>query len=307
MRRMMLVVITAWCAVQAQGIHVMFAGIEKANAPVFGNRYDQGMRDRLNAAYDVTPIDWGETQRLAEKIGLTSYSQVSLALVHTLQRYVADSTLLVWGRVEKYSVEAKRRGIFRAHVVGTVSVALMLYSLSDQNYMFVGKAEASTDIKKPPAWFRKADEVTHISAEDRDKIADELARQTADKTTKVISAVVYGLKARQSEETTTQTDTTAGAPNIYDMLQVPSDQTAPQQEAQPPAPQEAPQAAPAEKKEAPMMNDLQGLLPPEQPADGQGQPAPAPEQPPPEQPTPAQPPQDTSAAPSLDGLPPLPQ
>jgi hypothetical protein len=113
--------------------------------------------------------------------------------------------------------------------------------------MFSGSANASTEVRKPPAWFRRADLVTHITAKDREKIADELSRQAADRTIAVISAVVRSIREQtvqaQQEQQIIQQETGEPQPSIYDLFEIPQEQApdfedldnllAPQEEAPP--------------------------------------------------------------------------
>jgi|GEM_PF-5901389 len=250
MKKIAVVLISAWCSFRVQGeIHVMFVGIAKEKSPLFGQRCEQTIRERLNAAIDVRPVDWAETERIAEKTGLLNFPNVSYSLVKSLQRFIPDSTLLVWGRIDNYTVEVKRRGIFRARVIGNALVVITLYNIQTDRYVFVGKAEAAADIRKPPAWFRRADLVTHISAQDRERIADTLSQKIAGRMCALISAVVRSIDA-QAQESAAVREGGAAEPSIYEIFQIPP----PEKPAEPPqnpapedpvAPQDSTTASPA--------------------------------------------------------------
>ncbi|MBD3390692.1 MAG: hypothetical protein GF418_01575 [Chitinivibrionales bacterium] len=212
----------------AQRVHVMFAGLPGTHASNFAKRYEEYVRDALKTTENVSMVDYAETQRLADKVGLRRYATVSRSLVKSLQRFAPDSTLVVWGRVEQYVVEPKRGGFLGlgARAVGSVSVILTMYSLHSDKYAFVGNANASASVRKPPAWFRRVALVTHITAQDRDQIALELSRQTARRTAAVIEALVRSILA-QGEPPPTPPAGEEKTPSLYEVFEIPSVEGAP--------------------------------------------------------------------------------
>jgi hypothetical protein len=71
-----------------------------------------------------------------------------------------------------------------------------LYSIVDSAFVFTGKIDKNCEIKKPPAWFRRADLVTHISSRDREQITDELSQKAAQQTISLVSSVVQSINAK---------------------------------------------------------------------------------------------------------------
>jgi hypothetical protein len=247
MRKILLAVLACWCFAGAEGIYVMFAGVKDENAPLFGQRYQEYIREKLNSSGDVKPFDYNETMRLVEKTGLFDASGVSAELSRTLTRYVPDSTILVWGRVESYNVEAKRRRLVFGKVTGTVSVVVNIFNLKSHEYMFAGMAAGKTEMSKPPVWFRRADQVIHISAKDREDISDVLAGQIADKTMSLISSVIRSVHSRPKEafvEGEEKPDSVSSGDEEFEAVKMPADtstavapvDTIPAQPAQPETP-----------------------------------------------------------------------
>ena len=279
MRAMVALVMAAWLSAQAQNFHVMFVGLDKGQNATFTKRFGENVRDRLKVMNGVSLVDYAETERLVDKVGLRQFPTVSHELVRSLQRFSADSTLIVWGRVKSYTVEAKRAGIFGATAVGNVSVVLTLYSLSADKYMFVGNANGTAKVRQGPVWFRRAAQVTHISAQDKEKIADDLSAETAERTTRMIAAVVRSLL-----ETEGPRPMPAPAvedekePSLYDVFEIPSAEPPPVEEAQPAPEGEAPKEEPEAAPELPTLEDMPFPEPAEDaPASTTEEEAPAPE------------------------------
>lgn len=196
MRLFFISVAVCYLGVFADGINVMFAGLNDDNYPVFKTRYEEYMRQGLSAATDVNPFDYEETVRLVRKTGFFEHKSMGPVVAGILAEYVPDSTLLIWGKVENFNVESVRYGLLRARVKGSAAVVINLYSIVDSAFVFTGKIEKKCEIKKPPAWFRRADLVTHISSRDREQITDELSREAARQTISLVSSVVQSINAK---------------------------------------------------------------------------------------------------------------
>ena len=249
----MIAVLVICSLAHAQQIHILFAGLPQKAKPTFTKRYDTYVREGLTTAEDASLVDYAETVRLADKIGLWNYPTVSQSLIESLESFSADSTLIVWARVEKYSVVPKRCCFFGARAVGNVSVIITMYSLNKARYMFTGVGTGNARVRLRPVWFRRVEEVSHIGADDLDKIAGEMSRQVADKTISIIKAVARSILAEGGEiYTATPEAQEEEAPSLYDVFEIPSAE-APEIEHQEPSEQvvEEPAAEEAPAEEIP--------------------------------------------------------
>jgi hypothetical protein len=184
------------CAVScsAWATEVLWAGLTVERVPSFEQEFERQLRENLLVHTDITMVDHDAALQMQRKIDFDQFAAVSRRLVEKVMDYIPDSTIIVWGRVTDFTIKPRRSGFLNmgAHVTGSLSMVLNIYSLRFQRYAFAGDLTCSAEIPKGVIWFYPLDVAVQITAEDRAQIMIALQKEAAMKCGAMIYTVIRG-------------------------------------------------------------------------------------------------------------------
>jgi hypothetical protein len=222
--------------------NVVFFGLDTEQVPALGTRFSRQLRENLYSRREIELVDEATTQLLSKRLFFGNKPAVSRTLVNRMFEYVTDTTLLVWGSLDRLTIKPERSYLIRWRATGQLSLSLIIYSLAYKQYIYTGDIHASVDL--PMGWiFFHPLTKTHIPARSHVDLINTLAREAALKTAHMVGTI-HGAEQQRIE-----LDENFGAkkleePTIRDLFQVPSmegervesDLLVPEEEPPPPSP-----------------------------------------------------------------------
>ncbi|MFW6221105.1 MAG: hypothetical protein ACOC4C_01450 [Fibrobacterota bacterium] len=209
---------------QAQKLKIFYLGLSSESIPAIRQDFDGAMRDRLSVHPMIHLADSRRTRILKEKAGFSYDPWVGGDIVQRLVKTTGDSTLIVWGQAEKHEISIHRKNLIQAWAVGRLRVKLMMYSLSVEQFAYVGAVEAEYSLKKGVVFFRPAAKITHLTAADRQFVNDSLIARAVQKGERAVIGVIRSrLKSGQTlEESVSGIEDRQQEPRVEDLFGIPS-------------------------------------------------------------------------------------
>jgi hypothetical protein len=131
--------------VQSRGSDVFFLGMLPGQAPAIEKQLCNQIIDELGTIPGVKLRDRAQTDLLKRQLRFEEYPDVSENMLDILQLWSNDSTVLVWGSIERFTVEGNRRLLFRACAHGELLIRLQAYMVSNSHIIYGGPVLCFTD------------------------------------------------------------------------------------------------------------------------------------------------------------------
>jgi len=200
---------------------VAYLGLMPGGAPSFEEGFDRSIRENLLVNPDIGLLEDETVRLLKQKVDFSRNPAVSRSLVRRLMGSVEDSTVLIWGAVENYSIRPLRRYLLGAAIESEITVSLNIYGLYFRSYAYSGRIRCRTELDKGMVWFYPLSTV-HITAGDRMKALESLQQEAVGHTISLVGAIL-----RSEEKKVKMYEQKFGFkkvedPNIGDLFQMPS-------------------------------------------------------------------------------------
>lgn len=205
----------------AQSITVVFMGILPGGAPEFEKRFTTLLRERITVLSGVKIADYDDTEYLKKKTDFNDAPSLSRAFIEKLMLVSSEKTLVVWGDITGVSIKPKRRWLFGAEAVGTLTLSLTLYSLDFREYAYIGDVSCKASIPKPPVFFGNVEKETQITASDRGIIIGTLQEEASRKTTDIINGIVKSQMVKTGQLRPEEV-TAKKVPSVSDLFDIPT-------------------------------------------------------------------------------------
>jgi hypothetical protein len=192
-----------------------------AKAPSLEKPFERSLRENLTVLPNTNLVDYAETMRLKRRIKKYGLLELPHSSIDSIVLFVGDTTLFVWGTVERYTIQPVRRYIIGAAVEGTLTFRLRCYSLLVRKNIFIGNITVTKVKSKGFILFEKKDRRITISALERMELQDQLIREAAQKSTRAISAVLRSV-TEQNKEYLAENVEKEKTPSLSDVFMVPS-------------------------------------------------------------------------------------
>lgn len=222
------------CAVAGakNGVDVVYLGLVEGGAPALEKQFDLTMRENLSTLPQVSLIDYRKTIEFVKHIGFNGSPELSRSLIEYLQKFCSDSTVIIWGRVERYNIQTARRFLIRSFASGELIIAFKVYSLSFKDYAFSGDIGFKTTIPKGLIGFGDVKEQVHVSAQDIVDISQNLcsnvSRQTVHSIQSIIRSEIMRISDRQENVGTLDKTQEPAIGDVFDMPSMDAPSVAPQ-------------------------------------------------------------------------------
>ncbi len=198
-------------------------GISPNQAPAIEKNLEEQLREGITVLSGVDIADYNDTEYLKRKNDFNANAVISRTFIQSLQSISATRMLVVWGRIDSYSVKAKRQALFGAKVEGKLRVTINMYSLRFRDHLYMGALESIAELPKPPVPFGNVEKNTHISASDREELSEDLIKQTVEKTSEILAGMVRNLISREGIlPTPSRVIQAKKMPSVSDLFDIPS-------------------------------------------------------------------------------------
>jgi hypothetical protein len=200
---------------------VAFIGLTPGGAPAFEESFGRHLQEKFATTQDVNTVDYTVIQKLRGKINFQNLTTISPQTLETLRRFYSDSTVFIWGTVDRYSVRNARAGLLHAQVSAEATIRIIIYSFSERNYTFSDKIVCSAN--KPSGWlfFHPFTASSKVSAPDFSAALDLLEKEAVDKSFTLVNKIIKTeiMNQRRNQRTA---GTKTSNPAISDLFNVPS-------------------------------------------------------------------------------------
>lgn len=199
---------------------VVFLGMIDNNHPAVEKTYDRLFRENLSVMPYIHFVDYVLSQKYRHDVELDGSTFVSRNLLQSLQRCAPETTLFIWGKINSYKIEPKRKGLIRASINGELKVDLTMYSLENKEFTYNGTLHIKKEKPKGVIWFDKVSKVVHITALEHTEMLENLEQECATQSGAMVESVIRNLT--QQENSTLLKVKKTSAPTISDVFTVPS-------------------------------------------------------------------------------------
>ena len=218
--RLLPLVILSVSAVQAQ-YQILFMGMKGGGAPACEESFEHLLRHELTTIEALKTIDYVETQRYREMTDFLRYATVSQKSLNSLQKFISDSVLIIWGSVNSLELKPVRKNVFGAAIKGELTARILVYDLLLRGYAYNGNITGTVSARGSPVFLSPVGKVTHITAAQRASLTDSLIRSTVLSSVDVIKSILETARKPDSRKET-ETNQQNAAPSISDVFTVPS-------------------------------------------------------------------------------------
>jgi hypothetical protein len=215
MRHWACVAVAFPCMVFARGADILYLGLTGPAASSVEGEFGRNLRELLPTAPNIGVYDEQRTGMCRKKLRSEGHSTVSEVLLRSLEPFCSDTTLVVWGRVEKLDFRPRRRLLVRGAVDAGLAIKLIGYSLLEKKYLFGGTLAVDTSISKGFIFFYPLDRAVRVEALERERITGYLARKSAHYAAGLIVDAVK--KKHIKDEYIPVVDTGPPPPGIFDI------------------------------------------------------------------------------------------
>ena len=214
-----------WCivpfVVSAAPFQVVYMGCFQGGAPAFERTFDALLREKISAEKEIVALDQAVAQRYAERINFGGYTTVSQSLIEKLRSMCTDSTVFIWGRIHKYSIQKESSGWFNAQLTGNMAITYNFYSLNDPLSAYTTALACSVSVQKGSIFTYPVDRFSPVSIHDRQSVVATLQEEAVLRSAELILKVVK----REYMHSKSRLDTSIAqykAPSFSDVFDVPS-------------------------------------------------------------------------------------
>jgi hypothetical protein len=110
-------------------------------------------------------------------------------LFTSLDRFISDSTLVIWGKVKECTVKPGRFWVVGAGIKGTLTIELTVFNPASRQFVFIGDAKAESLVKKWFVLWWPVENAIEISSQERARTIDELDGKAVSESCRILSAV----------------------------------------------------------------------------------------------------------------------
>jgi hypothetical protein len=166
-----------------------YLGTANTAGPALATSLERRLVEQIITTPQLHLLDSRITADIQRTLSGTALPLPSQTLNRRFAQSLPDSVLVVWGRVDEVGIVAARRGLFRTELRATLRLSLVLYSLSFKRYYFAG--DVSSTLRRPKGWlfFASPATATHITAQERMQLSEQLIADVVPKAVRMIAAV----------------------------------------------------------------------------------------------------------------------
>lgn len=201
---------------------LLFLGFFESNSPALSKNFEKGLRQRLAVSPNFELIDYIETQRYRKMVEFDRYPSLSSALLGNLDRYITDSTLILYGEIQKISFKPVRKGLFRSAVEGELLVNFTIFNLHQKTFAFSITIHGRATHEKGRIIFGDVKKITTLSAAERLRLTDDMTADALPKSSSIIRSVVRSMQTQSPTPQNTKDAEVNNLPSISDVFTVPS-------------------------------------------------------------------------------------
>lgn len=206
----------------AQDLQIAFLGMQRGTAPAFEQSLETDIRRELASGGQWPLVDSRRVRLMREAVGLDDHnSGISHRLIEELRRNDEDGTLVVWGKIENFDVYPRRRMLVGAEAVARADLVLNLYSLTMQSLVYVGRHEIQVSLRKPPVFFRRIEQATHINSRDRIELRGMVSDRVTPHVTGLVRAVARRVGPNEEELPEIEDVEKEHVPTVQDLFDFP--------------------------------------------------------------------------------------
>jgi len=203
------------------GFPVAFLGVKGDVAPALHERLNEQIRLKLESSDDITLYSYNLEQRLKSEIDFNYNNVVSRELVEGLIRFRADSTLVVWGEIDYFTLYPQRKGIFRAEAIGELIITLHMYSLGFKEISYIGKLKTSAATPLSNIGFSSIKKHAHINPRQREEVIMKMIDTISNTSYQRTESILIHLRRREQPVPIDEMEIQK-APTLDDLFDIPS-------------------------------------------------------------------------------------
>ena len=196
-------------------------GVIFGGAPSIEKTFNREMRIRLSSVEGLMATDYDLSSKIKRDADFENDPVLSPKLINSIRSYSADRSIVAWVKIDVLSIVPKRKAVVTAVAAGKLRVKLFLYSLYFGEYLYSSTIETTAEIKKGALFFRPAEKIIHITAQENRELSKEMVAKSIDEIEELVTAIVRSelLKSGTVMPSTVKKER---APSVSDMFNIPS-------------------------------------------------------------------------------------
>ena len=190
MKRSALILVLIPYMIFARGADILYLGLTGTSAPAVADEFGRNLRELLPTAENFKVYDERETELLRGKLHAEGHATVSEVLIKSLEAYCSDTTLVVWGRVQKLDIRPRRKLLVKGMIQDELAIKIIAYSLLEEKYLIGGTLQVDTLLPRGFVFFHPVDQTIHIGGKEREQVTRQLGAEAAQYASQLIVDVV---------------------------------------------------------------------------------------------------------------------
>ena len=208
-------------SVSAEEYSLINFGVVSGGAPSIEKSFNRELQIRLTSIDGLMPTNYDLSQKLKKEADFDNNPVLSKKLVSSLRNNNEDRSIVVWIKIEKSRVVAKRRAVVTAIASGEFKIKLYVYSLYFGEYLYSSVITTNARINKGPLLFRPAEKIIHITASEQIELQNKMAAEAIDKVEVLLTAIVRSELLKSGSIAPPEVKKER-APSVSDMFNIPT-------------------------------------------------------------------------------------